>query len=397
MILRRSPTKVLVLVAVIGSLLASCGKNKSGDPTGTIPMTAVTDLVASSPTNCSVTLTWTMQGVAGRADTLMACDVRQSTTPITEENWAMATPVLGHPGPQGNGTAREFTVEGLSRNTTYHFALKRWSEAAGQWSALSNVPNAKTTARGASEEMMLVPAGTFMMGSPIDEPGRSTSETQHTVTLTHSFYLMDHEVTQGEWKAVTGASPSAFTGDDSRPVEQVSWFDAVNYCNSLSKLECLTPAYSVRGKTVRWNGQADGYRLPTEAEWEYACRAGTEGALADGAITQQDCDTKDSNLDFMGWYCANANSTTHPVRDKTANAWGLFDMHGNVWEWCWDGLGAYPGTVTDYAYPTDNAYRVVRGGAWGRAAVDCRSAARYAVYPGYRSGLLGVRPARTRF
>ena len=222
----------------------------------------------------------------------------------------------------------------------------------------------------------LISAGTFTMGSPTDELGRWNDETQHEVTLTKSFYMQTTEVTQGQWRAVMGSNPSDFSdcGDDC-PVETVSWDDVQEFIEKLNQME-----------------GTDKYRLPTEAEWEYASRAGSTTAFANGEITNIDCD--DPNLDQMAWYCGNADITTHPVAQKDPNDWGLYDMHGNVWEWCEDWYGAYSGPVTDPTGPSSGTIRVLRGGSWDFNAMYCRSASRYGLKPDNRSYDIGFRVAR---
>ncbi len=243
------------------------------------------------------------------------------------------------------------------------------------------------------------------MGSPTSEPGRLTNETQHEVTLTKAIYVSTYEVTQSEWQAVMGWNESYFPGA-AKPVETLSWYDAVSYCNQRSTLDGLAPAYTIAGATydgnhitsaaVTWNQAAKGYRLLTEAEWEYACRATSTTAFCNGAITNIDCSPLDPNLDQVGWYCGNASSTTHDVGGKTANAWGLKDMHGNVWEWCWDWYGTYPGgPLTDPTGPASGSYRVVRGGSWDYDAQFCRSALRNYNYPVYVRINFGLRLSRT--
>ena len=166
--------------------------------------------------------------------------------------------------------------------------------------------------------MVLIEPGTFLMGSPKGEPERHGRERQHRVTLTQAFFIGDHEVTQGEWRAVMGENPSEFTGDDERPVENVSFFDAVKYCNRRSSLELLTPAYTISAAHIVWELGTTGYRLPTEAEWEYACRAGTATAFASGGLSRVGCTPVDPNLDVMGWYCGNPG-TRAPVRQGYAD------------------------------------------------------------------------------
>jgi formylglycine-generating enzyme required for sulfatase activity len=222
-------------------------------------------------------------------------------------------------------------------------------------------------------EMAYVRPGTFTMGSPANEPGRVNDEGPQTrVTLTRAFWLGQTEVTQAQWEALMGSNPSTFKGA-SRPVEQVSWNDAMAFCRKLTERE------RAAGRLPK--GYA--YTLPTEAQWEYACRAGTTGLYAG-----------DGNLDDMGWYEGNSGNTTHPVGQKQPNAWGLYDMHGNVWEWCLDWYGNYPGgRVTDYAGPSTGTRRVFRGGGWGRGAAFCRSAFRFKGVPSFRFFILGLRVA----
>jgi formylglycine-generating enzyme required for sulfatase activity len=239
------------------------------------------------------------------------------------------------------------------------------------------------------------------MGSPSGE--LCSGETQHQVTLTRAIYVAATEVTQAQWQATMGWEDSYFDGPN-RPVEQTTWFDAVSYCNLRSAAEGLTPVYTITGAAyeeshitsagVTWNPNANGYRLLTEAEWEYACRAGSTGAYCNGDISQCDCGSE-PNLDAVGWYCGNSGDQTHDVGTKSPNAWGLYDMHGNVWEWCWDWYEDYGGSVTDPAGPASGSARVGRGGSWGSGAQYCRSAGRDYGNPGFRSDNLGLRLART--
>jgi len=240
---------------------------------------------------------------------------------------------------------------------------------------------AVSTERPAPVNMVRIFGSTFMMGSPLSEAGRDGDETQRRVTV-DDFYMGKYPVTQREYQSVMGSNPSYFKGND-LPVESVSWYDAVTYCNKLSEREGLSPAYTINGTNVIWNRNANGYRLPTEAEWEYACRAGTTSPYSTGnTIT-----TSQANFN---------SSRTTPVGTYTANAWGLYDMHGNVWEWCWDWYGTYPSSSeTNPVGPTSGASRVLRGGCWDNSAADVRSANRNNRTPTNRYIYIGFRLVRS--
>lgn len=230
-----------------------------------------------------------------------------------------------------------------------------------------------------------IPPGTFLMGSPPSEDGRTGDETPQQVTLTTGFYLQRTEVTQGEWQALMGNSPSYFSNCGAMcPVEMVSWLDAARFANSRSQSEGLPTCYDDAG-LVQGGGSIYaclGYRLPTESEWEYAARAGTTPS-------------RYGVLDEVGWYAANSESRTHPVGQLTANAWGVYDMLGNVWEWTNDWYGEYGGAVTDPSGPPSGTVRVLRGGSWFGYAQFSRAANRFSRSPDYRSGNCGFRLARS--
>ncbi|MSU46260.1 MAG: formylglycine-generating enzyme family protein [Lacunisphaera sp.] len=209
--------------------------------------------------------------------------------------------------------------------------------------------------------MIWIEPGTFVV--------RFANDAQQ-VRISKGFWLGRTEVTQAQWRAVMGSIPSNFQGDD-RPVEQVSWNDAIEFCRKLTERERAAGRipYDLT------------YTLPTEAQWEYACRAGTTGDYA-------------GNLDVMAWYSANGGNTTHPVGQGQANAWGLHDMHGNVWEWCLDWHGKYPGrSVTDPAGAPSGSNRVHRAGGWWTDAEWCRSAFRNFDSPDKHLNYLGFRLA----
>jgi formylglycine-generating enzyme required for sulfatase activity len=288
------------------------------------------------------------------------------------------------------------TVQGLAGS----LARVEWAlNPTGPWTVLSNV---LVTADGAvlldlqpgdsrrfyrargtpkqlgTDGVVWIPPGTFAMGSPTSEPGREPDETLHTATLTKGFWMCDHEVTQAEYEAVmTGnvrpesTTPSTFKGLD-LPVENVSHDGAVSYCNLLTDRERAAGRISPQ----------QFYRLPTEWEWEYAARAGATGA-------------RHGELDAVAWWSGNSGSQTHPVKSKQPNAWGLYDMLGNVAEWCSTKPGAYPtGSVTD---PTGEQYGgtyTVRGGSWTQDASFSRLASRDSLHLNWLQPFVGFRVVR---
>lgn len=229
--------------------------------------------------------------------------------------------------------------------------------------------------------MVFIPPNTFTMGTPTNEVNRHADEgPQTTVTISHGFWIGKYEVTQREYLAVTGSNPSQFPGDLDRPVETVSFPDATNYCARLTQLELAA------GRIP----PGSHYRLPTEAEWECAARAGTSTRFSYGD------DPGFTNLVDHAWYGFNSGFRTHPVGQKAPNPWGLYDMEGNVLEWTQDWYGPYPGgSVTDPQGPASNLQgtKVIRGGAWDASEADCRSGRRLAegVSPFITDFILGFR------
>jgi formylglycine-generating enzyme required for sulfatase activity len=249
---------------------------------------------------------------------------------------------------------------------------------------------------GEESNYVLIPAGSFTMGSPLDEPGRDEDEVAHVVTLSRAFFMSKREVTEEWWDVVMGSG----TSTSRLPKDDVSWDMAVAFCNALSLMEELTPAYTINGPDgdVTWNQEADGYRRPTEAEWEYACRAGNQEAFHTGPITGQFCNVP--NLDLVGWYCGNADGQRRNVGRLEPNAWGLYDMHGNMWEWVWDGYRLDYENLSPQDPVTDaapGANRVARGGGWANFALYCRSASRGQVAPDQGSNISGFRLVRSVF
>lgn len=283
-----------------------------------------------------------------------------------------------------------------------------------------------------------ISSGVFTMGSPESEPGRNQSETQHTVTLTNNFEMSMYETTQGKFTTQMGWNPSNFGPNgadddcgDECPVESLSWFDALVYANALSSeagysecyllsdivckdmtnvgtnyMNCMNTVQggidsaSIALHAVTSVYDCEGYRLPTESEWEYAARAGTLTAYNNGL------DSDDSHLSCqvpfhltdIAWYCGNASSKSYEIGQKLPNPWNLYDMSGNVWEWTWDWYNTiYPGPVTNPEGPPDGSgnTKTCRGGSWDSSAKNVRSASRAATIPSNRYPYIGFRLARS--
>ena len=244
---------------------------------------------------------------------------------------------------------------------------------------------------------ILIPGGTFLMGSPENETGRDWNEMHHRVKLSKSFYIQETEVTQAQWTALVEGNPSGFKDCGAQcPVDTVSWNECMQFIAFLNKFE-----------------RTNKYRLPTEAEWEYACRAGSRSAFSGGAMTEDGCTPVDPVLDKIAWYCGNSGYKNppdvlrpHPVKTKDPNAWGLYDMHGNVQEWCldqckWREIWSFKGRtgVITSTYKNnivdplskEGDRRVIRGGAWHQPPRYLRSANRSYYKPVAKRNSLGFR------
>ncbi|MDR0526095.1 MAG: SUMF1/EgtB/PvdO family nonheme iron enzyme [Spirochaetaceae bacterium] len=313
-----------------------------------------------------------------------------------EETIRALAQCLGRPHPEADRLIR--SGAGGNYRAQYKagavlFALKRYKEAAEYFEKAARqcidlCGTGHPPAPGIVRPVFVkIKGGTFSMGSPETEPERSPDEIPHKVSVPE-FFLGKYPVTQEEYQAVMGTNPSAFKGDD-RPVENITWFDAAAYCNALSFREGLTPAYRILGDQVAWDPGADGYRLPTEAEWEYACRAGTTSAFHTGTgIT-----LKEANYDGRHPYQKGkpdiCRGRTTAAGSFPPNPWGLYDMHGNIWEWCWDWYREYDlGTGTG---PTWGTKRVLRGGSWKSEGRFLRSAYRNSGLPSHCSDQIGFR------
>lgn len=264
----------------------------------------------------------------------------------------------------------------------------------------NNIASMEIVTTSGQNDMIEVSGGIFQMGDPA-----VSASPVHSVTL-NSFYIGKYEVTQAEWLAMMGTNPSNFTGDLQRPVEKVSWYDIMVYCNKRSMDEGLTPCYTINNSTNpadwgsvptsaddAWNAAicnwaAKGYRLPSEAEWEFAARGGNS--------SQSYTYSGSNTLGDVAWYDGNSGSTTHGVGTKAPNELGIYDMSGNVWEWSWDWLGEYSSNAqTNPTGSTSGSFRVLRGGSYYRTDDFCRVGYRYHNLPYSNSVNYGFRVART--
>jgi formylglycine-generating enzyme required for sulfatase activity len=303
-------------------------------------------------------------------------------------------------------TSKTYTPPTTNYGTIYYYVIvTNTNNAAPGANKIVKTESETAMVSVSIVKMVSIPAGTFSMG----QTGITGAIPVHSVTLTSGFYMSKYPVTQEQYQVVIGTNPSGFnsavaeeSGTPGKlPVEKVNWYDALVFCNKLSMIEGLSPTYSINGRTdpdewgtsgLAWNAvvivaDSNGYRLPTEAQWEYACRAGTTTVY----------NTGDEITDTTGWYNSNSASKTHEVGKKSANAFGLYDMHGNVWEWCWDGGRSYSSNAqTDPmgASASEGTDRAIRGGSWQYAGQNFSSAFRGSGYLAYRANDVGFRLVR---
>jgi formylglycine-generating enzyme required for sulfatase activity len=334
------------------------------------------------PTAGGTTITITGTALTDTSTVTVRGNAATSVTVVNDTTVTAVTPA----GSVGAANVQVTTPGGTATITgafTYGNAPPAWCTVLEQVPNATVVPDATLRAAitatnlpwrvrdtGTGIEMVLIPPGTYTMGcSASNAYGCNSDESPtHQVTLTNAFYLSRTEVTQAQWVAKMGNNPSYFTGDTSRPVEQVSWNDIQPFCTS------------------------NGLRLPTEAEWEYAYRAGTTTAFH-GMPGYPNGTNDDNQLGTIAWFSSNP---TRPVAGKAANGFGLYDMSGNVWEWCQDWYGTYAsGAQTNPTGPGSGSYRVVRGGSWANFSYLCRASYRGSYSPDIRVRYAGFRVART--
>ena len=270
--------------------------------------------------------------------------------------------------------------------------------ASSPFESVCNAKEVLTNSLGM--KFVLINSGSFQMGSPEHEEGHKWNEVQHKVTISKAFYILESEVTQGQWGKLVRQNPSAkeYIGKN-YPVNNVSWNQCIKFIEFMNTYE-----------------KTDKYRLPTEAEWEFACRAGTVTAFSSGPISKNSCSKIDPALNITAWYCANSGVQNppgdfrpHPVKTKSPNAWGIYDMHGNIQEWVqdsckwkhwWTGrmgpvTDTYKNNIVDPVSKTGE-HKIIRGGGWHLKPTFCRSAQRSYYRPMAKKNSLGFRIVRER-
>lgn len=355
--------RIIYIITLLSFLLiGSCDKHDFVSPYDiTSSTSSPTNLVFTQLSVTSCKLTW--------EDNSLIEDGYRIARKKDDEDWVDDYAVLAE-------DSEEFIDDSILLFSTYSYRVSAfYQETSSDF--------AEVSIGIAPENFVLVPSGTFTMGRTSGE-GNSNELPTHQVTLS-TFVIGKYEVTQAQYLAVMGTNPSYFTASD-KPVERVTWFNAVAYCNALSIQEGLTPCYN----TSNWSCDisANGYRLPTEAEWEHAAR---------GARNNPDYLYAGSNdLAGVAWHSSNSGNTTHSVGTKAPNSIGIYDMSGNVWEWCNDWYGSYSsGSQTDPLGPTSGSCRVYRGGSWFSNATYCRLAYRIINYPTFSYYNIGFRLARS--
>ena len=352
---------------------------------------------------------------------------------------AFAITACGGGGGGGGGGTAPVTTDSsnatTSTSTTSGTTTTITSTTTSEGASTSGTSTTSGTQTTPSTSVLGIPvgfvtvAGSTVVGGDKFKVGDNTGcfVAGRTVTIT-TFFMSDHEVTQAEYQAVMGSNPSYFDGSSgkevatgeiqaNRPVETVSWYDALVYCNKKSMADGLTPCYTINGSTnpavwgavptssdATWNAatcnfNANGYRLPTEAEWEYAALGGSNGVSTADPTDYAGTNTE-SNIGNYAWYLTNSGvdsgtRTTHEVKKKAANSLGLYDMSGNVWEWCWDWYGSLDSSTAVTGASSDT-YRINRGGSYRHSAENnCSVAFRNRCYPGRRYDYVGFRVVRT--
>ena len=368
--LTNGTTYYYVVTAVTAGGESAASNQASATPQ--VPAPSAPTGVSAISGNAQVTVSWT--AVSGATSYNLYWSTTSGVTPST--------------GTKITGVASPYTQTGLTNGTTYYYVVT--AVTAGGESAASNQASATPQVPTPSIQMVSIPAGSFNNGTSV-------------VTLS-AFHMSEYDITQSQYQAMTGTNPSYFSSNADAatcPVEQVTWYDAVEFCNKLSSSAGLTPVYTITGRTpatgypitsatVTADFTQNGYRLPTEAQWEYACRAGTTTTFFWGNTSGD----PDATTESYAWYASNSNNTTHGVGQKLPNPWGLYDIVGDVWQWCWDWFGTYPtGPQTNPIGPSSGTDRVIRGGSWYNSSGGLASAYRYYDDPNYEYNTIGFRVA----
>jgi len=340
---------ILTIVLVIIFIVVSCSNDKPNEPN--ITLIVITRIVPDSAFSGDiVSITGTGFGTAQRVVSFNGTKATDYT------NWNDT--LIKVKVPTGAASGKVWIIIDAKNSNEVDFTIRA--------KLSSNI------------ETAVIPSGSMQMGNTGGYTGGIYEDPTHTVTLTKSYYMGKYEVTQSQWIAIMGTNPSSFKGDN-LPVETVSWFDAVNYCNKISEIDGLTKCYSIMDSiNVICNWDANGWRLPTEAEWEFACKAGTTTDYYNGNLINYKISPLDTALDKIGWYGGNSGYTTHPVGLKQPNSYGLYDMSGNVYEWCWDWFESdYKNSLEiDPKGASSGAYHSLRSGSWYDNAKECRSSCR---------------------